>query len=117
MTPNTKALLVKLGKYLGAAAIAGVVTLLASPDVLNIIPTAYTFLIPTVLIPGLVELDKKLFGKTPPIPVPINPPVPVPVPGPTGPSGTTGVPGALGIGPGSAPLAGATDSTVTPAGF
>lgn len=84
MTASTKATLIKVAKWLGAGAFSAGVSLLASPDVINLIPTAEVFLIPVVVIPLLVELDKKLFGKTPsPIPVPAlvpAPSAPVPVP-------------------------------------
>lgn len=75
MTANTKAVLIKIGKYVGAAVVAGAVTLLASPDVLNLIPTAFSFVVPSILIPLLVELDKKVFGKTPVVPAPPAKPV------------------------------------------
>lgn len=69
MTATSKSTLIKVAKYVGAGVIAGAVTLLASPDVLNLIPTAYTFVIPVVVVPLLVEVDQKFFGKTPVVPV------------------------------------------------
>lgn len=81
MSPTTKSVLIKYGKWAGAGVIAAAVTLLASPDVLNIIPTAFTFVVPTIVIPALIELDRKVFGKTPvvptPAPVPVTPVAPV----------------------------------------
>lgn len=77
MTANTKHLLIRYGRLVGAAAIASLVTFLVSPEVLNIIPNPYDLLVTGLAIPFLAAIDKKIFGESPsPVTTPkVDPPV------------------------------------------
>lgn len=70
MTSKTKSVLIRALKGLAATAIAGVATWVASPDVLNIIPTSYQWIITVVGVPGLLSLEKYLGYKPAPVPTP-----------------------------------------------
>ena len=60
MTSKTKSVLIRGAKALAATAVAGVATWIASPDVLNIVPTSYQWIITVVAVPGLLSLEKYL---------------------------------------------------------
>lgn len=72
MTNNTKLVLKRFAKGLAAAVLAVLATWVASPDVLNLVPTSYQWIITAAVVPGLLAIEKYLgvksaekAGKTP----------------------------------------------------
>lgn len=70
LSAKAKSVLLRGAKALAAAALAAVVTWVASPDVLGLVPTSYQWVITVVAIPGLLSLEKFLGFKPAPTPAP-----------------------------------------------
>jgi len=60
MTNKTKTVLLRFVRGVAAVAIAAAATWVVSPEVLDIVPTQYQWLVFTFLAPGLLALNKWL---------------------------------------------------------
>jgi hypothetical protein len=82
MTNTSKLVLIRGLKALGAVVIAGLATWVASPDVLNLVPTSYQFFITAVGVPALLAAEKYLkvqkTARQNPTPTPVVTPTPAP---------------------------------------
>lgn len=60
MTDKTKTVLLRFARSLAAIAIAAAATWVVSPDVLDLVPASYQWVVFVVLAPGLQALNKWL---------------------------------------------------------